>query len=545
MTKQESIQVSSHVARDFLQNAAYFNTMPKIIWEYVSNSIDNASDGIPPLVSVEITSHELTILDNGRGMSRNELQNFFQMHGDNIQRQKGKKVRGRFGTGKSAAFGLANYLQIDTVQSGFRNVVELHRDDIDAAKSGDAFPVRDVVINQSTDEMNGTRITIREFNIKRHDIDKIISYIERHLSRFRVRAYVTINQHECKFQEIPFVESYQFTAPMDVSQHIGEVNLTIKVSGTPLDEETNGIDILSYGIWHGTTLAGIEKKERANYIFGEVDVPMLEDGTWLIPPFDNTRNNTLNPQNPAVVVLLGWLSEELEKVRGILVERERTRRKSDEAKLLEQEAEKLADIINDDFAQVELEFETARKIAQQSGRRPLQELPDEQGELWPGTGNEPTQWQQTGNPHGDGKRGTRVSAGDTLRPGPTVKPGTEQGSRGKLSEGNKRLRRGIFSIEYVNASADAPRSTYANDSKTIRINLDHPQIASALRASGGKFTDLHFRQICYEVAAIEYAIAIPHEKIAREELHDAADALFEVKSIVNRITKRLAEALSN
>jgi len=30
------IQVRSNVARDVLQNAAYFNTIPKVVWEYVS-----------------------------------------------------------------------------------------------------------------------------------------------------------------------------------------------------------------------------------------------------------------------------------------------------------------------------------------------------------------------------------------------------------------------------------------------------------------------------------------------------------------------------
>ena len=57
MSTPKPIEVTSHVARDFLQNSAYFNTMPKIIWEYVSNSLDNAREGIPAVVAVEITSN--------------------------------------------------------------------------------------------------------------------------------------------------------------------------------------------------------------------------------------------------------------------------------------------------------------------------------------------------------------------------------------------------------------------------------------------------------------------------------------------------------
>ena len=127
MARQRSIEVTSHVARDFLQNAAYFNTMSKVVWEYVANSLDAVKDDSLTIVAVEITSHEVNISDNSRGMSRKELSSFFQMHGENILRKQGKRVRGRFGTGKCAAFGLANSLQIDTTQKGLRNVVELHR----------------------------------------------------------------------------------------------------------------------------------------------------------------------------------------------------------------------------------------------------------------------------------------------------------------------------------------------------------------------------------------------------------------------------------
>ena len=135
---QSDIIVTSHVARDFLQNAAYFNTLPKVIWEYVSNSLDNAKDDIPVTVSIDLLPSKpktLQIADNGVGMSRKDLVRFFQMHGMNVQRKKGKRVRGRFGTGKSAAFGVANTLIIDTVQNGIRNVVKLTREAIESAST--------------------------------------------------------------------------------------------------------------------------------------------------------------------------------------------------------------------------------------------------------------------------------------------------------------------------------------------------------------------------------------------------------------------------
>ena len=63
-------------------------------------------------------------------------------------------------------------------------------------------------------------VVIRELNIKRPDVDKVISYVERHLSRYRTRAHVTVNGHVCKFKEPPFVEQLKRFPPTGVAKHI-------------------------------------------------------------------------------------------------------------------------------------------------------------------------------------------------------------------------------------------------------------------------------------------------------------------------------------
>lgn len=545
MVRKEPIRVTSHVARDFLQNAAYFNTMPKVVWEYVANSLDAAKDSIPCMIAVDVTSHEIRVSDNGRGMSRKELNDFFQMHGENVQRKRGKKVRGRFGTGKCAAFGLADSLRIDTVQSGIRNIVALQRRDIRAAQSGKPFPVQDVMVQEQTDEEDGTVVEIRDFNTTRADVDKVIAYVERHLSRYARHARVTINGHLCKFEEPLSVDTHRFTAPTDVAEDIGQVELIVKVSPVPLDEDARGIDILSHGIWHETTLAGLDRKEHANCLFGEIDVPLLEDGDWAIPAFDNTRNNTLNRQNRVVLVLLGWVSEELETVRLVLVDKERQRRESDTAKQLAKEAERISDLLNKDFAQQEMELELTRSVSRRSGGRTVSEILDDAGEPWPGGGQQQTQWEQTGAEHGRGKRGTLAGNGDTPRPGPTARPGTELGAPKSTAQGREKRRRAIFSIEYEHTTSERERSRYDGETKTIYINLDHPQIASAFEAGGERTDSRQFRQICYEVAAVEYAIALPYEKLERDEIYHyhAEDALFDVKETIDRVTKRFVDLI--
>ena len=45
----------------------------------------------------------------------------------------------------------------------------------------------------------------------------------------------------------------------------------------------------------------------------------------------------------------------------------------------------------------------------------------------------------------------------------------------------------------------------------------------------------------YEVAAVEYALALPFEKMKIDNLYDAADALYDTREIINRVTRKFAE----
>src|SRR5262249_57305345 len=78
---------------------------------------------------------------------------------------------------------------------------------------------------------------------------------------------------------------------------LGDVELILKTSKRPLEEDERGISVFSRGIWHATTLAGSEGKDMSHYIFGEIDVPRLEDDTSPIPPSDVSRSIALNPNN--------------------------------------------------------------------------------------------------------------------------------------------------------------------------------------------------------------------------------------------------------
>ena len=64
------------------------------------------------IVEIDPKAKKIQITDNGRGMRMLDLHRYFQMHGENLDRKQGRPGRGFFGTGKSAAFGIASELII-------------------------------------------------------------------------------------------------------------------------------------------------------------------------------------------------------------------------------------------------------------------------------------------------------------------------------------------------------------------------------------------------------------------------------------------------
>ena len=129
----------------------------------------------------------------------------------------------------------------------------------------------------------------------------------------------------------------------------GTSNLVIKISKAPLEQDLRGISIFSNGVWHETTLAGSENKEMAQYIFGEIEVPKLDDDKSPIAPFDISRSMRLNPENEIVRALYAFIGQRVEVVRRALAEEDKKRKSEEEMKRLTKQAAEIARVINEDF----------------------------------------------------------------------------------------------------------------------------------------------------------------------------------------------------
>lgn len=178
MTAQPALKVRSHVGRDLLQSSQLFRHEHAVIWEYVANGLEYKDPETKPSVVVEVDPKAKTIRirDNGRGMLMSDLQSYFQMHGENRDRKQGRPGRGLFGTGKSAAFGIATSLIITTVRNGLRSKVHLTKDEILTQTDGNEIPVRIIERESPTTQPNGTLVEIDNVLLKQIDIGGIILY---------------------------------------------------------------------------------------------------------------------------------------------------------------------------------------------------------------------------------------------------------------------------------------------------------------------------------------------------------------------------------
>jgi len=536
MTDVGELKVTSHVGRDLLQSAALFKHEHMVVWEYVSNGLEYVDPDVLPVVDVTVDAKvkRIVVRDNGRGMTREDLNRYFQMHGENVDRKKGKIGRGMFGTGKSAAFGIGDSLALTTVRNGRRSKVRLERSDVKAQEDGGSIPVKLLESDVPTREPNGTVVEIDGIHLKKMDVGSIKRYVERHIAH-SPNVTVIINRQECEVEEPSYSQTRRFSARgTQFEPTLGDVELTIKIAKVVLEQEWQGIAILSNGVWHTTTLAGCEGKPFANYIFGELDVPRLTQDKSAISPFDMGRSMQLNPKNETVAQILAFVGSHIESARKELEKADQERKKDRDSKRLAEEAGEIAKIINQDF-------DAWRHHVQ----RTLAKMPGS-SDILAGTGIGGTDAGEVVLPgdeipaiivdggRGEGEGGSGVGGGGSQGK-KLERAETEGETTGSPRKRTRPTAAGGFSVDFRHIGAEEKRAVYKREERTIYVNLDHPQIAAALAIGG--VDDVAFRRLAYEVAFSEYSIALASELAAENYYRDLTDPIFDIRETLNRISK--------
>ena len=539
MARISDMKVTSHVGRDLLASAAAFKTEAAAVWEYVVNGLQYVDRGTTPRVSVQVQQADrvISISDNGRGMTDKDLQHFFTMHGENLDRLKGRPGRGKFGTGKSAAFGIGKTLRVDSVRDGHRNVVLLTRDMIEHS-GGKEISVDWLTRNERVDSPNGTIIFIEAIVLEQIRTAPIIEYIERHLQAFRaVAPEVAVNEHVCAYREPEIQEEYTFGPSAQQSQVLGDVRLIIKVARAPLPDAEQGVVITAGpGNLVAVEKAGTENKEFGAYLLGEIDVPALDNPSVPIEPYDTSRSLQLNLEHPVAGVLVGFIGSKLEQVRTDLVRRAKEARRSEQARRLEIQGQKIAELLNNDFNTVRDRLTNIKTVTAKSGSAGARFGGAKAGD------DNPDSWvsgtQQKGRVDKDAKEHNRGEGRGRLAPdipatGESDPEGKDPIDPAGTGNGARRRPRGGFQVVYRNLGRSEHRSRYEEHSLSILINLDHPVLSAALVDSSVEDTSV--RRLSYEIAFSEYAMALGYELIKQDPNMPADDLLYEVRSSLNRV----------
>ena len=545
----DSLKVTSHVGRDLLQSAQLFRHEHAVVWEYVSNGLQYKDPGTKPTVVVNIDpkAGKIQIRDNGRGMLIKDLEQYFQMHGENLDRKHGRPGRGLFGTGKSAAFGIGNSLTLTTVKNGKRSKVRLTRKDIEARPDGDEIPVKTLENEIPVKAPNGTLVEVEEIFLKKIDINSVTRWIERHIAHWP-DASVLVNNHECEFAEPDVAREIKFsTKGSEYETLLGETTLVVKIAKAPLDEEFRGITILTDGVWHETTLAGCERKPFSEYLFGTFEVPALGNHTSSVPAFDMSRSMKLNPRNEIVADIIRFVGVNLEGVRKDLEREDRERRRGEEQKRLQHQGSKIAELINSHFKEWRAKLKnTMAKAGVGKDLLPAKERKNTDEIDFIFGGELPAVIV-----------GTEPGIGPLPPPGPEPIPRPflprvelDDAAPEKLAKPGADVKKsrpaGGFSVDFDKIGVNEKRAKYDRNTRTIFINLEHPRIALEAKSAGGQspIEDPNFLRMAYEIACTEYAIVLAQELSEGQFYFDPQDALVDVRQTIDDLSKASASAWS-
>lgn len=243
-----------------------YSTLPPALAELISNAYDaDASEVTITFLEQNGTPIDITVEDNGTGMSSIDIQEKFLVigrnrrkdEGNNPSKKFGRLATGKKGLGKLALFGLAKEISVDTVKDGLRNRFRLNWDALLA--SSDTYnpqvDVEDKKVN------HGSKTIIQLSDLKRKspfDLEAIANSLSR---IFIVDANFKIRLKDGKGHDITIAENrrysnieQQFTwDENDIidpnSDYFGKVKIFLATGITPIPPSSGlrGVALFSRG----------------------------------------------------------------------------------------------------------------------------------------------------------------------------------------------------------------------------------------------------------------------------------------------------------
>lgn len=317
----------------------------------VAELISNAWDADAEHVWVDIpfgegwtADSEIVVLDDGHGMTREMARTAYLIVGRNRRAEGpgrlsegGRKVHGRKGIGKLAAFGTAGTLECTTKRDGETTAFRLDYDELRHKGPGDDYEVEiidnpeDLVDPEGNELTSGTRIRLTDLHLQRAiPEDQFLRSMSRRFAISAEEMTVEIGDHKLK----RFNMKCEFRFPKDgypdgveviddeKDVHHGwareeldgdrVVKWWIGFTPTPLDDASlQGISVLAEGKMAQRPFKfehtqGLEGQLGFEYMIGEVRADWLDTGVEIDDDLIQSNRDQLRLESDRLAEFLEW-----------------------------------------------------------------------------------------------------------------------------------------------------------------------------------------------------------------------------------------------
>lgn len=337
----------------------------------IAELVSNGWDADAELVEVTLPENidegaEITVADNGVGMSLKECQDLYLAVGQNRRVSSGSSITsgkkrpllGRKGIGKFAGFGIANVIRVETISSetGEKIVFELRLDELRSQEFvSTATKKIDVLEYKKPDDdrarkKHGTKVILKELNLARRPSEGV--FLTSMARRFLLRQYsenfkIKINSHD--LPDDTSVADIEFDFPKDYQDGEMPSGVSIKdewakevlpdgntiywrimFSKAPIgDAEVNGVSVFCRGKlaqkpFFFDLTGGLGGQHGQVYMTGQVKADYLDefDGADVIA----VERQRINWDLPECEGLLNWGQDKV-KTLLLLWQKKRTEEK--------------------------------------------------------------------------------------------------------------------------------------------------------------------------------------------------------------------------
>lgn len=123
-----------------------YSQFPPVIAELISNAYDADAEHVE--IDINYQDKQVTIIDDGIGMSYDEINESFLVIGRNRRTAMGtdvspikqRKVTGRKGLGKLAVFGVANEIELISIKNNLKNGFSINYSDLKDSEFDEYHP---------------------------------------------------------------------------------------------------------------------------------------------------------------------------------------------------------------------------------------------------------------------------------------------------------------------------------------------------------------------------------------------------------------------